>query len=89
MKNPYSASSRFWYALKIVLVVCLWSGPLVAVGILFCVSIIGIPLGIPLIVIGCSPYAYFEKKRIDQMVAWYNRDRSYAEEYEEEVPWEL
>jgi hypothetical protein len=89
VKNPYSASSKFWYAFRVTMVVLLWGVPWVAVGILLCASIIGIPLGVLCIGIGAAPYTRIEKKRIAQQVAWYNRDRSYAEEYEEEVPWEL
>jgi hypothetical protein len=89
VKNPYRASSRFWHAFLVTQVVIWWSIPWVAVGILLCASLIGIPLGILFIGIGCSPYAYLANRRISQLVTWDHRDRSYAEEYEEEVPWEL
>lgn len=66
-----------------------WAVPWTIVGIALIATIIGIPIGLLCFGIGAAPLTWLERRRIDQRLAWHDRDRTYAEEFNEEVPWEM
>ena len=48
-------STTFW--LKLIVKVVFITGPLTLIGLLFCLTVVGVPLGVPLIMIACKPIA--------------------------------
>lgn len=66
-----------------------WATPWVLFGFLLMATVFGIPLGIPCLIVGSWPFKAVIQRRIDRTIKWENRDRSYGEEFEEDVPWEM
>lgn len=70
---------------KIVLV-WLWALPITLLAVLACITVIGIPIGILLLFIGCYPLTKLVRDYIDETVEWEYRD--HALPTDEPKPWE-
>lgn len=57
-----------------------------ALGLALCVTIIGIPLGLPIMTLSCLPLHYVLKRHSARVIAWHDRDRPLDEETVK--PWE-
>lgn len=86
--NPNKMGAKLWYVTKVALAM-LWAIPWVALGLLLALTIVGIPATFVCFAIGCAPYYFVEKRRVRQLVKWHYKSKTMAEQYEEDVPWEM
>ena len=86
--NPNAWYSIFMFGFNVGLALS-WGAVWTIIGFFLMATIVGIPIGIACLGIGAWPLKAVMSRRINQKVRWDNRDRSYGEEYEEEVPWEV
>ena len=79
-KVPTSGTYVFKVFLSLV-----WAIPVGFIGIVLCVTVIGIPLGVPLIMLAAWPLAQTQRTRIEEKVNWEFRPRPM--DNENVVPW--
>lgn len=82
--NPYSMGSSFWFGIKIGLSIG-WATPWFIVGVILCMTIFAIPVGVACFAIGAAPFTRLQYNRVQTKLAWEGRDRPM--DNNEEVPW--
>jgi uncharacterized membrane protein YccF (DUF307 family) len=82
MKDPRTTTASFVLKSTGAIIIGL---PFMTVGLFLCLTVIGIPVGLPLMVLGSLPFAYVQRQRSKQLVAWEFRPRPM--DNMEEKPW--
>jgi uncharacterized membrane protein YccF (DUF307 family) len=84
--NPLSTKETRKFIIKAA-VITVVGMPFTLAGIVLCLSIVGIPLGVPLLMVSGAPLAYLHKRRSQEISAWRARERAMPNQ--EVKPWEM
>jgi hypothetical protein len=71
VRNPLTFRARCWFWMKLAVWFCLWGFPLGAIGILACLPIITIPIGLLILYVAALPLANMITKRTEEVRRWH------------------